>query len=264
MHFLDLTLATPAENLALDEALLEGCETGEIAGSVLRIWEPREYFVVLGRSSKPDTEINLAACRAGGIPVFRRASGGGTVLAGPGCLMYAVVQNYTDPAQRRSITRVHQFVLETIARQLALHVPGVVHVGTSDLGFPGPAGSLVKCSGNSLRMKHQAFLYHGTLLYDFDLARVGAFLAQATREPPYRAGRTHVDFIANLPLSRELLVQSLVNAWQAHDQLTPWPQERMKGIANDKYINTCHGLSLKNLTTEDTENTEEDKRSAIR
>src|SRR2546422_3154717 len=62
MHLLDLTFPTPAENLACDEALLDLCEQGG-AGEVLRFWEPREYFVVVGYANKVASEVNLAACR---------------------------------------------------------------------------------------------------------------------------------------------------------------------------------------------------------
>ena len=43
MQRLDLTLDSPAENLALDEALLLAAESGEIRSEVLRIWEPRVH-----------------------------------------------------------------------------------------------------------------------------------------------------------------------------------------------------------------------------
>jgi lipoate---protein ligase len=234
MQFLDLTLPTAAENLALDEALLASSEAGEISGGVLRIWEPSEYFVVLGRSSDPTVEVNLAACRARGVPVLRRASGGGTILAGPGCLMYAVVMSFDAHPELKSITRAHQFALGRIAESLATLVPNVIHAGASDLAFPGPLESPVKFSGNAVRMKRTHFLYHGTLLYNFDLDRVSELLAEATREPSYRSQRTHAEFIANLPLSREQLVTALINAWQAHETLATWPEGRVNRIVNEK------------------------------
>ena len=40
MHLLDLTLATPAENLALDEGLLELAEGSREPCEVLRLWAP--------------------------------------------------------------------------------------------------------------------------------------------------------------------------------------------------------------------------------
>ena len=55
MRLLDLTLPTAAENVALDEALLDAAEAASEQGSeepeVLRLWEPTQFFVVVGRSS---------------------------------------------------------------------------------------------------------------------------------------------------------------------------------------------------------------------
>ena len=58
MEYLDHSLATPAENLALDEALLLERVAGarrdgeSDAVEVLRVWESREYFAVLGVSGE--------------------------------------------------------------------------------------------------------------------------------------------------------------------------------------------------------------------
>lgn len=232
MHLLDLTLPLPAENLALDEALLSTSEAGEIAGGTLRLWEPDEHFVVLGRSSDSAVEVNLAACRAKKIPVLRRASGGGTILTGPGCLMYAVILSYDEHPETKSISHAHQFVLNRIAAGLAPFVPGITLAGTSDLAFHSTSG-LQKFSGNALRAKRTHFLYHGTLLYNFDLELVATVLAQQTREPQYRAARTHREFIANLPLNREQIIAALVNTWNAKKPLTTWPQEHVRELTKE-------------------------------
>src|SRR5690349_1163395 len=102
ISFLDLTLATPGENLACDEALLEQCESGDAPG-VLRFWEPAGYFVVVGYANHIRREVNEAACAAEGIPVLRRCSGGGTVLQGPGCLNYSLVLNIEEEPALQSI-----------------------------------------------------------------------------------------------------------------------------------------------------------------
>lgn len=234
MLFLDLTLPTPEENVALDEALLEASEAGELPGEILRLWEPSRPFVVLGRSSDPAVEVNMTVCQREKIPVLRRASGGGTILAGPGCLMYAVVLALENYPEARFVTAAHRIVLERIARSLGPLVDGVTLAGTSDLAL-SQNGRLQKFSGNAMRIKRDHLLYHGTLLYDFDLAQVGELLASQTREPRYRAGRTHDEFIANLPLTRAQLVAALVDDWQATEPFTSWPKERMTQIIREKY-----------------------------
>ena len=72
MKLCDLTLATPEENLACDEALLDLCEAGH-SGDILRFWEPSRHFVVLGYANKAAREAALPFCRASNIPpIWRR------------------------------------------------------------------------------------------------------------------------------------------------------------------------------------------------
>lgn len=125
MKLLDLTLPTPAENLALDEALLDAAEAGELIDEVLRLWETAGPMVVLGRSSHAAEEVNLEACRAMNVPVLRRSSGGAAIVAGPGCLMYSVVLRYKGRQHLRMIDQVHEHVLGIVASAIAKFVPGV-------------------------------------------------------------------------------------------------------------------------------------------
>src|SRR5262245_15579547 len=145
MKWLDLTLPTAAENLALDEALLIDAEAGG-GGEVLRVWEPRETFVVLGRSSRRAAEARLDACRRQGIGVYRRVSGGAAVLAGPGCLMYAVVLRCAGQAALAGVSLAHQHVLSHNLAALRPLSSEVAAAGTSDLALGDR-----KFSGNSLR-----------------------------------------------------------------------------------------------------------------
>jgi lipoate-protein ligase A len=234
MLFLDITRPQPAENLALDEALLAACEAGEITADVLRVWESERPLVVLGRSSQAEVEVNLAECRRLQVPVLRRTSGGGTVVAGPGCLMVAVVLSLTERPELRAVDQAHRYVLERVAAGLAPLVPSVTLQGISDLAL-GSGADQKKISGNALRLKRTHLLYHGTLLYDFDLALVERLLATPTRTPAYRRDRSHREFVTNLPTSREQLVAALRRIWQATKPLTDWPHERMAEIVRDKY-----------------------------
>ncbi len=100
MKHLDLTLPSPAENLACDEALLDWRE--ENGGEeILRFWESPETFVVVGYANKIATEVNVENCRAKQIPIFRRCSGGGTVLQGAGCLNYALILRIAENSPTR-------------------------------------------------------------------------------------------------------------------------------------------------------------------
>ncbi len=239
MRFLSLTLDSLAENLALDEALLDAHEARKIAGGVLRLWEAPSHGIVLGRSSKAHVEVNLDTCRQNHIGVLRRSSGGGTIVAGPGCLMYAVVLDFASYPQLRAVDLAHHFVLERLTKALSPFVPTVAKAGISDLILgPNPTGKTArKFSGNALRIKRHHLLYHGTLLYNFDLSQISRLLGPTTRQPAYRDRRTHEEFIINLPVSRADIEQSLVTVWDANQPLTSWPQTRVAEIIQTKYVN---------------------------
>jgi lipoate-protein ligase A len=230
MKLLDLTLPTPAENLALDEALLDAAEAGELGDEVLRLWESPRPVVVVGRSSRVAEEVNVPACQAASVPILRRASGGAAIVAGPGCLMVAVVLRYESREHLRMIDDAHRHVLGIVSRAVGSLVPGVEHCGTSDLAIGGR-----KFSGNSLRCKRDHFLYHGTLLYAFDLPLIEQFLKSPPRQPEYRARREHSAFVTNLNSSSESLRHSLAAEFGASEPLERWPTTRAQRFVTERY-----------------------------
>lgn len=209
IHAYDVTMSTPARNLALDEALLERVNA-EPSAACLRTWRPEQLFVVLGRSNQEQTEVNLEACVAAGIPVFRRASGGGTVIVGPGCLCYSLVLPLRDAHRSLGVSRVTAGIMSHTAAALSQLLPGIEVRGTSDLALNGS-----KFSGNAQRWLRKAFIHHGTLLSNFDLSLCETFLKHPSREPDYRHSRRHLDFITNIPLTVGVLQDCLSSTWHA-------------------------------------------------
>jgi lipoate-protein ligase A len=164
--------------------------------------------------------------------------------------MYALVLGYEilgdgPPPARRiqqppDINATHQFVLERVAQALSTLTPSIVRTGISDLAIPvaHPQGSetrLHKFSGNSLRCKRTHLLYHGTLLYDFDLPRISRWLKMPPRHPEYRSARAHEQFVTNLPVPGDQMIQALIRGWQARKPLDDWPQERTARLTREKY-----------------------------
>ncbi len=241
MYQLQLTLETPAGNLALDEALLDAAVAGELAGEVLRLWEPAGPLVVLGRSSRDD-EVRRDACEADGVPVLRRSSGGATIVTGPGCLMYAVILDRQSRPELGGVDRAHAYVLGRHIEALSQFAAIIARQGTSDLtigGEPSRASTQRKFSGNSLRLKRDHLLYHGTILYDFPLDRLRRWLGRPARTPEYRENRSHEEFVANFPAPREEITAALLEMWQAAEPLAAWPQARTEQLVSERYATTA-------------------------
>jgi lipoate-protein ligase A len=269
MELLDLTLPTAAENLALDEALLDEADgstqarhtlgeteghtptretLGETGGyaparetlgetegyaparETLRLWELDDPVVVVGRSSRIADEVRVDVCRGKGIPILRRSSGGSAVVMGPGCLLYALILNLEKRPGLRAIDRAHRFVLKTLADALRPMVPAVRCRGISDLAIGEE-----KFSGNSVRVKRRHLLYHGTLLYGFPLELIEECLGMPPRCPPYRKDRSHCTFVTNLPLSAAAIRRALIAAWEAVDVRLDWPQAATERLVAERY-----------------------------
>ena len=212
-----------------DEALLEAAENGEI-GPILRFWESPVYFVTLGYTNRAATEANLPACEAAGVPVLRRVSGGGTVLQGPGCLNYAVV--YPIPnGESLNVEATNCLVMKTNQRAFKAATGKEIEMaGHTDLAIGGR-----KFSGNAQRRKSKFFLFHGTTLIDFDLKLVQTLLRPPSKQPNYRASRSHLDFITNLDVSRAQVKAALCDAWEAHEATTLYPAGRVQELIAEKY-----------------------------
>src|SRR5262245_31570308 len=227
MQFLDLTLPTPAENLALDEALLLEAEAGH-GGEILRCWEYARPIVVLGAACRLADEVHEPACAKANIPILRRSSGGGTVLLGPGCLCFSVVLAFKRSPLLREIHSSYAFILERIRKSLALK--DIECAGHSDLVLAGR-----KFSGNSQQRKRDYLLHHGTLLYSFDMAGLDGILKPPPRQPDYRRQRDHADFLTNLPLQANDLKARMRAAWQADQTRHRWPELRVRELVETKY-----------------------------
>ncbi|MCI0460276.1 MAG: lipoate--protein ligase family protein [Gemmataceae bacterium] len=229
MELLDLTLATVAENLALDEALLLAAEAGE-GGEVLRLWEWPHPAVVLGAACRLAEDVDEQACHADGVPVLRRSSGGGTVLLGAGCLCFSLVLRYDRDHALAEIPTSYVFILNRILKALEGVLPGLGCAGTSDLAAGGR-----KFSGNAQQRKRDHLLHHGTLLYAFDAGRVGRYLRPPARQPEYRASRDHGEFLTNLPVGAEELKRRLRAEWGAEEGARDWPEEMVRRLVAEQY-----------------------------
>lgn len=230
MLLLNLTLPTPAENLALDEALLESAEASQSYPEVLRFWESPDMFVVLGRGSPFQQEVDHGFCSSQGIPVLRRCSGGATVVAGPGCLMYALLLDYQNRPELRMLDVAHEFVMGRI--QSAIQGLGVdVNMkGTCDLVVDGR-----KVSGNALRCKRRFMMYHGTLLTGLSIDRIASCLKMPVRQPDYREHRSHQEFLGQLSVSANELRKAIAAQWSAVEVMDDWPSDLTQRLVVEKY-----------------------------
>ena len=232
MTSFDLPPLLPAEHLAADEVLLDAAEAGS-GGECLLFWEPQETFVVVGYANKVAAEVDLVACERFGVPIFRRCSGGGTVVQMPGGLNYSVILRITEGGPTRNISAANAFIMEQTRAAIQTLVSGAT---VSVRGHTDLCVGELKVAGNAQRRRKNFLLFHGTLLLNCELDRIGELLRMPSLQPDYRAGRSHGEFVTNLGLPAAAVKNALTRAWGANESQTELPLAEIKKLAHERYL----------------------------
>ncbi|GEM_PF-521693 len=205
-----------------------------------RVWVPSGKALVLGNSQEAEKELNLEAVARDGVPVHKRMSGGGAVLLSPGCLCLGL-----RFSKRKELTiqdyfaKASALISDTVKDRLGLEL----HLrGTSDLACAvrsdraAALGARIaegeahvegigerKVAGCALYMPRDFVLYLVSILVNPDFTDIEKYLAHPSKEPEYRLGRTHGDFLAGLSeLSGQAVQPSDMLPWFAQ-KIPAWP-----------------------------------------
>jgi lipoate-protein ligase A len=172
-RWIDTGVLPAAENMALNRALFEARQAGE-ASSTLRFLRFRPAALV-GRHGDPLRELDLAYCRAQGIALQRRITGGGPIYMDEGVLGWELYLERDDvgTAEMPAISR----------RICAAAARAIVALG-APAEFRAPTEIVVagrKISGTGGAIEDNALVYQGTLLLDFDIGVMLHVLAATAR-----------------------------------------------------------------------------------
>lgn len=225
-----------ALRLALEEVMLQE------GASWLEVWEPPARAAVLGVSSCAQEELYLEACRSNGLGVLRRISGGAAVYLAPGAICVGAVLPYELFPDSRSIRGAYRIlasaIQEALSERLQIHA---VFEPPADLATGGR-----KLVGFAQARRKTACLVHAVLPVELEPAEVAMFLRHPPNEPPYRAGRSHEEFMTSLARERALvsteavvgiLRESLGASFpEALKQPGSAQEARAEGLAEEKYL----------------------------
>jgi lipoate-protein ligase A len=185
-----LLVTEPADgptNMAVDEVLWRGRRAGTSAPT-LRFFAWAPPTVSLGYGQPLDQELDQAVCRALGIGLVRRPTGGSAIYHdGPGReLTYSVAASNDDLGVGTDLLASYRWIARALARGLrALGAPVEIVERRREYG-PVPAFCFArtgtyelelggrKIVGSAQRRHGKSFLQHGSILLDVDAARVAA------------------------------------------------------------------------------------------
>jgi lipoate-protein ligase A len=194
----------------LDDHLLAG--TRGDGRPRVRVYPWQGVAVVIGRGGKQHLELDTAAIAADGTTLYRRPGGGCAVVLDPGNVIVSVVLPLPGLS---GIKSAFAAISTWLAGHLALlEVPGVQQLGVSDLAIGDR-----KIGGSCVFRTRDLLYYSTTLLVDPDLDLVDRYLPHPPREPEYRQGRGHRQFMGRLADH---------SPWTSPSQLAPVLEEGLK------------------------------------
>lgn len=173
----------------IDKLVLEQCHKQLACVS----WVPDSVYVVLGNANCFEAECKVEQCEADSVSVLRRSGGGGAVVLHSGCVILSVgmwVKHYYRNADY--FRSINDAVIETLRNEYSEFVD-LSQNGISDITLNGR-----KIAGTSLYRSRNYLLYQASILVDTKLDIIERYLGHPTKEPEYRGGKAHSEFLTSL------------------------------------------------------------------
>lgn len=162
-RLLDTGARAAAENMALDEAILEARGRG-LVPDTLRFLQFSPPAVLVGYHQSVAQEVRADFCCRQGIDINRRLTGGGAIYFDESQLGWEIVAGMETPFLPRDRTHLfHQMAEAAVAGLRRLGIEGSFRP-RNDIEVAGR-----KVSGMGATEGEGAFLFQGTLLLDFDV-----------------------------------------------------------------------------------------------
>lgn len=241
-----------ATNMAVDEVLWRGRRAGT-SPPTLRFYAWAPPAVSIGYGQSLEREVDQAACRALGVDLVRRLTGGSAIYHdGPAReVTYSVAATNDDLGVGFDLLASYRWVANALARGLvALGAPVKIVERRREYG-PVPAFCFArtgtyelelggrKLVGSAQRRHGRSFLQHGAILLGVDARRIAA-LFPATPDPAASVA-TLADALGR-PVDWDECVTALTKAFESEPDLELRPggltrdeSAAVEALARDRY-----------------------------
>ncbi|MFA6924858.1 MAG: hypothetical protein WC223_11470 [Bacteroidales bacterium] len=155
------------------------------------IWQPYDIYLVLGQSNKIEESLFIEKVEADDISVLRRPSGGEAVILTPNTLVISAI--IVDEEIKKPHDYFVLFNDKIIKGLLQAGVENVVRKGISDLAIENK-----KILGSSIYHKKDKLFFQSVLNVSENTEIISKYIKHPKREPDYRKGRKHNEFVTSL------------------------------------------------------------------
>lgn len=215
----------------------------KIEGEAFFVWRVTPT-VIFGRNQVLENEVNLEYCKAKGVSIVQRKSGGGCVYSDKGNIMISYV------SERGVVSEVFDRYLSKLTECLRGLGLDAEKSGRNDILIGGR-----KVSGNAFHQLPDRSIVHGTLLYDTDLDA----LESAIRPPVEKLERHGVASVRQRVVNiAELFAQNVMSAQTDSNVQVVKYHPALKSVEDlEKYIVDYFTDGEIHLSTEDVAEIEE-------
>jgi lipoate-protein ligase A len=160
---LDTGVRPAAENLALDEAILNARSKGIIPNTI-RFLQFDPNAVLVGYHQCVEHEVRIDYCKKHNIDINRRITGGGAIYFDGPQLGWELYASKNHPLIPRNVEEIYKKVSNAFIQGLNKLGVSAAFRPKNDIEVNGR-----KISGTGGALEGNAFLFQGTLLTDFDV-----------------------------------------------------------------------------------------------
>lgn len=155
------------------------------------VWIPDRKYIVLGASNHPEESLFTDNVIRDNIAVLKRPSGGQTVMLTPDNLIVSVVFSGDEVMHPKEIFNNMNLLLISALKEAG--ISDLSMMGISDIAISGK-----KISGSAIYRSKDKLLFHAVLNLGESPSTFEQYLRHPQKEPDYRNGRKHVDFVTSL------------------------------------------------------------------
>jgi lipoate-protein ligase A len=156
------------------------------------VWQPDKTYIVLGQSNKTESSVNIDAAQVDGISILKRPSGGESVILTPKNIVVAFLSNQEDYKKPLDFFKnSNQKIMRALEKWPG--VKGLHQRGISDLSVDN-----IKIAGSAIYRSKDYLFYHCVINVAEEVSLIERYLKHPKREPDYRKGRKHSEFVTNL------------------------------------------------------------------
>lgn len=156
-----------------------------------KVWQPDNVYIILGRANNAESSLYTERVVNEGIKVFKRPTGGESVILSPRMLVFSAKISAETLGKPKDIFKL---INNKLIEQLTIAgIKNLNSKGISDLSIGEK-----KILGSSMYLNGKTLFYHAVLNINEEISLISKYLKHPTKEPDYRRGRSHDEFVTSI------------------------------------------------------------------